>query len=102
MSLFVVCQDGPLAGESFTVSRCPRVVRCVRGADGKADILNEPQDAPRLDEVVHWYRRDGRPGGHMCVRHGRGRGCYTIVHLLHAPEVRELRAPDPINEAAAR
>ncbi|MGO9903463.1 MAG: hypothetical protein ACLP0J_28130 [Solirubrobacteraceae bacterium] len=100
MSLFVVCLDGPLAGESFTVARCPRVVRCVRAADGKADILNEPDDTPRLDEIVHWYQWDGRPAGFMC---GRGeRNSFRVVHLHYAQSVRELRAPDPINEAAAR
>lgn len=98
--LFVSCLDGPLAGESFTVPRCPRVVRCVRAADGKADILNDPEDTPRLDEQVHWYQWDGKPAGHVCVR-GRGRGCYSVVHLVHAPNLRELRAPDPVNAIAS-
>lgn len=97
-ALFVACVDGPLAGESFTVGRCPKVVRCVIAGDGKTDILNEPDDAPRLDEQVHWYRWDGRPAGHMC---SRGRGCYSIVHLMHAPQLRELRPPDPVNAGAA-
>lgn len=96
--LLVECSDGPLAGELFTVRRCPRVVRCVIAADGTTDILNDPGDTPRLDERAHWYRWDGRPAGHVC---GRGAGCYAYVRLLHAPELRELRPPDPVNAAAA-
>lgn len=99
--LFVSLADGPLKGANFTVARCPREVRCVRASDGTMDILNEPDDAPRLDEEVHWYRWDGgRVSGHICGR-GRGHsGCYTWVELIHAPEVRALRAPDPVNPGA--
>jgi hypothetical protein len=98
--LMVECVDGPLAGAVFTVDRCPRVVRCVIAADGTRDILNAPEDAPRLDEAVHWYRWDGRRAGHIC---GRGRrGCMTWVRLVHDPGVCELRAPDPVNPGAAR
>lgn len=86
-----------VAPASGPVDRCPRVVRCVIAADGTRDILNAPDDAPRLDEIVHWYRWDGRSGGHIC---SRGRGCVTIARLTHAPDVRELRSPDPINPAA--
>lgn len=96
--LLVHCVDGPLAGSSFTVTRCPRVVRCVIAGDGAPDILNESEDAPRPDEQVHWYRWDGRPAGHVC---GRGVGCYAYARLMHAPELPELRAPDPVNSAAA-
>jgi hypothetical protein len=81
--MLVSCVDGPLAGESFQVERCPRVVRCVLTADGRADILNMPGDYPLLDEAVHWYRWDGNAGGHLCVRSGSERGCHTVVHLLH-------------------
>lgn len=94
---FLEVLDGPLAGATFTVSRCPRVVRCVIAADGTRDILNEPDDSPRLDEVVHWYRWDGRSSGHICTR---GRGCWAIARLEHAPDVRELRSPDPVNPGA--
>lgn len=95
--LLLECVDGPLAGASFTVTRCPRVVRCVIAADGTRDVLNLPEDAPRLDEAVHWYRWDGRTAGHICTR---GRGCYAIARLVHAPDVRELQAPDPVNPGA--
>lgn len=97
MTLLLTCEDGPLAGETFTVERCPKVVRCVRAADGTADILNEPDDAPRLDEAVHWYRWDGKTVGHLC---SRGRGCVNLARLVHAPDVRELRSPDPVNPGA--
>ncbi len=98
--IIVVCQDGPLAGETFTVTCLPQLVRCVRARDGVADILNEPDDAPRLDEEVHWYRWDGSGVGHVCVRHGRRRGCYAIAHLRHAPNLRGLQPPDPVNPGA--
>jgi hypothetical protein len=94
----VACVNGPLEGASFTVARCPKVVRCVRAADGTTDILNEPEDAPRLDEAVFWYRWDGTPAGHVC---SRGQGCWAYVRLVHAPDVRELRSPDPVNPGAA-
>lgn len=83
MSLMVMIHDGPLAGECFEVSGCPRIVRCVRNCEGKADILNEPEDEPALDEEVFWYRWDGRPAGHVCMR--RPRRCLSVVTLVHAP-----------------
>lgn len=95
--LLVKCMDGPLAGASFTVGSCPRVVRCVCATDGTMDILNEPDDSPRLDEVVHWYRWDGQSAGHICIR---GKGCCSIIELAHSPRVRELRPPDPVNPSA--
>lgn len=84
MSLLVTCDDGPLAGASFTVPSCPRLVRCVRSVSGKDDILNLPDDQPAADETVHWYRWDGQPAQpvHVCAR-GRGSGWYSIVHLQH-------------------
>jgi hypothetical protein len=99
VSLLVSCADGPLAGASFTVSRCPRVVRCVRALDGTADILNEPEDVPRLDEEIHWYQWDGKSAGHVYLR-GKERGCYSMVSLTHAPNLRELREVDPVNPGA--
>jgi hypothetical protein len=95
--LLVTCADGPLAGASFTIARCPRVVRCVRAADGTPDILNEPDDEPRLDEEVHWYRWDGRNAGHVCAR---GKGCWNTVSLVYSANVRALEAPGPVNPRA--
>lgn len=85
MSLMVMVHDGPCEGSCFTVSRCPKHVACVVAADGKTDILNEPEDRPELGETMHWYRWDGQPAGHVCVR-GKGRGCYSTIGLVHAPE----------------
>jgi hypothetical protein len=100
-ALMVVCSDGPLEGASFTVTRCPKVVALVRSTlDSSTDILNEPDDAPRLDEEVFWYRWDGAHVGHVCMR-GRGLGCYRIVHLVHAGNVRDLHAPVPVNAGVA-
>lgn len=96
------CIDGPLTGATFLITTCPEVVRCVRAADGTDDILNLPDDTPGLDEAVHWYRWDGLTAGHSCQRSGPGRGCTAWINLRHAPALRDLRSPDPINEAAAR
>lgn len=101
MSLLIHCTDGPLEGASFTVERCPKVVRCVLALDGTTDILNEPDDAPRLDEVAHWYHWDGTPAGFLCSR-GRGRehGCHHIVHLTYlSPTARLRRDHVPTPEA---
>lgn len=88
MSLLVSCNDGPAAGASFTVDRCPKLVRVViDGTNGSRDILNAPDDEPCVNEAVHWYRWDGRPAGHMCTR---GRGCYQLVRLDHAPEIVDM------------
>jgi hypothetical protein len=88
--------DGPLADASFTVDTCPELVRLVIAADGTPDILNRPEDAPRLDEQVHWYRLRRGIAGHLC---GRG-GCEPILELEHAPDLRPLQAPDPVNPGA--
>lgn len=88
MSLLVSCNDGPAAGASFTVDRCPKLVRVViDGTTGQRDILNAPNDEPTTTEAVHWYRWDGRTAGHLCTR---GRGCYSLVHLDHAPDLVDM------------
>jgi hypothetical protein len=97
VTMHATCLDGPLKGASFTIADCPRVVRCVRAADGTPDILNEPDDAPRLDEAVHWYRWDGTAAGFMC---GRKAVSATLIELRHAPAMRELRPVDPVNPGA--
>lgn len=99
MTLHATCIDGPLEGASFTIETCPKLVRCVIGGDGTRDILNEPDDAPRLDEAVHWYRWDGTAAGFMCAR-GRRAYSATMIELRHAPDVRQLQAPDPVNPGA--
>lgn len=83
MSVMVMIHDGPLAGECFTVKHCPEVVACVRNCEGKADILNEPEDQPALDEEVFWYRWDGQPAGHVCF--SRPRRGYPVIGMVHAP-----------------
>jgi hypothetical protein len=97
MTLHATCVDGPLEGASFTIETCPRLVRCVRAADGTPDILNLADDAPRLDEAVHWYRWDGKASGFIC---GRKAFSATMIELRHAPGVRELRPVDPVNPGA--
>jgi hypothetical protein len=78
-----MCLDGPCLGASLTVERCPQTVQCTRSADGHFDILNEPEDQPRLDETAYWYRWDGNPPGFVC-----GRGVhFRTVTLVHAPEL---------------
>jgi hypothetical protein len=85
VSLLVACNDGPAAGASFEVTRCPKLVRVViDGTSGKRDILNEADDEPTVNEAVHWYRWDGRSAGHLCTR---GRGCHALVDLDHAPDI---------------
>lgn len=91
--------DGPIAGATFTVDRCPQMVRCVQAADGTTDILNGPDDVPRLDEVVHWYRWDGHLTGHMC---SRGRGCIGIARLVHAPQPVRAARPWPGQRGGGR
>jgi hypothetical protein len=98
MTLHATCIDGPLKGALFTIETCPRLVRCVRAADGTPDILNLPEDAPRLDEAVHWYRWDGTAVGFIC---GRKAFSATMIELRLAPAgVRPLQAPDPVNLGA--
>jgi hypothetical protein len=97
VSLIVKALDGPAAGREFHVPTCPTPVRVVLAADGTADILNLPEDAPRLDEAVHWYALRPVIAGHIC---GAG-GCTSILHLEHAPHVRSLQAPDPVNPGAS-
>jgi hypothetical protein len=83
MSVMVLVHDGPLAGECWECASCPEVVRCVRGMDGKTDILNLPEDEPALGEEVYWYRWDGNPPGHVC--YSRPRRGYAVIGLVHAP-----------------
>lgn len=91
------CADGPLKGATFDIETCPELVRCVIAIDGTRDILNLPEDAPRLDEAVHWYRWDGTATGFIC---GSKAVSATLIELRHAPVVRELRPVDPVNPGA--
>lgn len=86
--ILVTCKDGPLAGVTFQVESCPGLVRCTKSSKGKPDILNMPDDEPRVDEQVHWYQWDRNPPGHICYR---GRGCVQTITVVHAPAVRDLR-----------
>jgi hypothetical protein len=96
-SLLISCLDGPCAGHTFTVPRCPRVVRCTLGADGKADILNLLEDEPEEGESVHWYRWDGQEAVRCHIFGSRRKGYmpsgwYSMVNLL-AVELETFPAP---------
>lgn len=50
----VVLEDGPCAGR-FSVTRSPYWLRAVRDMSGKADLLDQLNDAPSPAEAVHVY-----------------------------------------------
>lgn len=87
-------RDGPVEGH-FEVQHAPEVLRAVVAGDGTLDVLDAPEDCPRLDEVVHHYRRLG-VAGHMCRRGG----CMTLVDYVHAPGlITAQHGRDPRNAA---
>lgn len=94
MSLHVVCKDGPLKDSSFTVPTCPQIVRCVKSVDGHLDILNLPEDEPRLDETVYWYKWDGTPHTPAHLYYGGRRGGEWISMVyLEAVQLEQGEAP---------
>lgn len=75
MSAFLLMLEaGPCMG-SYETARAPKVLRAVRAAGGKLDVLDLVEDAPADDEDVFVYRAREDRHGHMC---GRGR-CYVTV-----------------------
>jgi hypothetical protein len=82
MSMFV---DGPAAGVHLLFSRGPLYLRVVRGPSGW-DVLDQLDDTPADDEIVHVYRRVGDSRqGHLLYR-GRGKqrsGWYEFADYEH-------------------
>lgn len=53
--------DGPGAGQSFVVKRCPVFLRVVHSKASGWDVLNEKDDTPKDDEEVYVYQRVSEP-----------------------------------------
>jgi hypothetical protein len=71
----LLLEAGPCMG-SYEVARAPHVLRAVRSAAGKLDVLDLLTDTPDEDEDVYIYQRKEGEHGHVCTR---GRGCYAMV-----------------------
>jgi hypothetical protein len=54
--------DGPAEGVRLSLRNAPESLRVVRAQDGTWDALDAPEDEPRLDEEIFWYRRDSPAG----------------------------------------
>lgn len=82
--------DGPAEGVVLELQAAPQRLRVVRGQDGTWDALDQPEDAPRPDEEVFWYERQGSVGHGMMDyrdksgrRHGRA---FLVAQYKHAPK----------------
>ena len=55
----MVLDDGPARGR-YSTRRAPHFLRAVVAPDGKVDLLDQLNDGPRVDEVVHVYEAVGQ------------------------------------------
>lgn len=68
----ITLKDGPVAG-SYTTQRAPKWLRAVIDANGKRDVLDLLEDAPKPSEAIHVYRRRGEAGfAFYCMRGSKG------------------------------
>jgi hypothetical protein len=74
--------DGPLADTTLMLRRAPLFLRAVTDAAGKADALDQVDDVPAGDELVHVYRRRG-DASVVCIRPG---GCYAMASYVYVPD----------------
>lgn len=91
---------GPAEGKVLTLKNAPRWLRVVVDGKGEVDALDAPHDAPRADETVHLYVRQGEALGrfHMSFRGERGgrRGVSGVSAIY-----RYLDAAQPSREEVA-
>ena len=80
---------GPAAGQTLMIRRTPIFLRVVEQVKGrlklggtKWDALDQLEDEPRWNEVVHVYRLVKR-GGHVCIRQAKGGGCFQICEYAY-------------------
>jgi hypothetical protein len=62
-------ENGPAAGETLMLRRCPRFLRVVQH-QGEWDALDQWEDTPEPDEEIYAYVRQGEAGS--CFIDGRG------------------------------
>lgn len=78
--------DGPAEG-TYAVKRAPAFLRAVVGPSGN-DLLDQLNDTPAADEVVHVYRiRNDGPKGWVQVCRGPGSGRFAIGEYTHLADV---------------
>jgi hypothetical protein len=78
--------DGPAEG-SYMVHRAPLYLRAVVAANGKLDVLDQLDDRPGADEMVHIYRRVTEVSVVHINRGRHGSGFYESASYRHMPEV---------------
>ena len=85
----LICDDGPARHEGFFCRRAPRYVRVVKHAmTGRWDMLDQLEDEPEPDEIVHVYRRDGGVGVMFACGRGSGvTGRWPAARYRWMPEV---------------
>jgi hypothetical protein len=91
---YVSFADGPAEGVSLELQRAPRFMRVVVGSgmDGQWDALDQIDDSPEPDELIHVYVK--QPGEGMLhldmvnkkTRRREGRSYITVSYELSADQ----------------
>ena len=90
--------DGPGAGVTLSLRLAPLVLRVTRAPDGTWDGLDQGEDEPRRDEMIHVYLRDGQSGyAHIDYLTKQGRRGMTVAvasyrYLEPQPQDHEVRS----------
>jgi hypothetical protein len=71
-------ENGPAAGQTLMLKRCPVFLRVVRNSSGEVDALDQLDDEPAADEAIFAYRTDGTTGT-VHIRKKFGGGFYPIA-----------------------
>lgn len=75
--------DGPAAGVTLMLRRAPIYLRVTFNPAGKVDALDQLDDEPKPDEIVHVYRKVPGTSGKVHVRPG---GCYEMGDYRHVAD----------------